>query len=114
MKLFSSSRIILQNVDLGEIKVSMPIADLKGSTSGPTVVITAGMDGDEYTGILAAYDLIEHYSNTPFQGRIVVLPVMNIPGFYAGTSLNPEDGKFPKYIFPGSSSGSSTERLLHW
>jgi len=52
------------------------------------------MDGDEYAGISAAYQLIEEFSHTPFRGSIIIVPIVNMPGFIAQTSENPEDGKF--------------------
>jgi len=87
---------------------------LKGKEGGKTLLITAGMDGDEYAGISAAYRLIEEFSHTPFRGSITIVPIVNMPGFVAQTSENPEDGKFPKCIFPGKKNGTPTEQLCWW
>lgn len=110
--MFKGSPIRLQRVDLGDTTIELPIADLVGLRPGPTLVVTAGMDGDEYAGITAAYQLIERYTALDFAGRLIVIPVVNIPGFQAECSHNPLDDKFPKYIFPGRVDGSPTERLL--
>lgn len=72
------------------------------------------MDGDEYAGIEAAYALIETYNNRDFSGRLVIVPIVNIPGFEAECSANPIDQKFPKNIYPGKPNGTSTECLMHW
>jgi uncharacterized protein len=77
-------------------------------------VVTGGMDGDEYTGIQSAYQLIDLYKDNDFPGRLIILPLVNIPGFFAGKSLNPIDNKYPKHVFPGNSKGSSTQMLMAW
>jgi uncharacterized protein len=82
-----------------------------GTPGGKTLFVTAGMDGDEYAGISAAYRLIEEFSYTSFNGSLIIVPIVNIPGFKAEMSQNPLDGKFPKYIFPGNKNGTPTEQL---
>lgn len=108
------SSIQLVSVDLGVKKVLIPVADIQGSRAGKTLFITAGMDGDEYAGMQAAYQLIDLFQDKNFAGRLVVIPVVNIPGFEAECSQNPLDQIFPKMIFPGSAHGRPTERLVNW
>ena len=108
------NRIILQKINLQGASFQIPVADMSCGISGPTILITGGMDGDEYTGIRAAYELITYYSKRSFPGRIIILPIVNVMGFYEGKSLNPLDNKYPKYIFPGNKNGSSTEQLVNW
>lgn len=108
------NRIILHTIKLQGVPLQIPVADLTHGLSGPTIFITGGMDGDEYTGIRAAYELIEYYSKEKFPGRIIILPIVNVAGFYDGKSLNPLDGKYPKYIFPGNENGTVTEQLMYW
>jgi predicted deacylase len=82
---------------------------------GPTVVVTAGMDGDEYVGMKAAQSLVKAFTRVkPRMGRIVILPCVNTPGFAAKMSVNPQDMKYPKFIYPGNPKGSETERLVAW
>ncbi len=109
-----SSRIRLIEVSLGERSVRIPVAEIVGASPGKSLLVTAGMDGDEYAGIEAAYSLIEAFSKREFAGRLVIVPVVNIPGFEAECSQNPMDQKFPKHIFPGKADGLPTERLMHW
>lgn len=78
------------------------------------IIITAGMDGDEYEGIAAAHNLISHFEKHPPAVPLTIIPLLNPPGFSAGVSFNPLDHKFPKYIFPGKSTGTPTEKLLFW
>lgn len=74
------------------------------------VLITAGVDGDEYVGIKAAWDLLKSYNGTI---PITIIPIVNLAGYQAQTSHNPLDGRYPKRIFPGSSWGTSSSRLMH-
>jgi len=110
----ASNHIIPHSLSLQGAPYQIPVADLSHGAPGPTILITGGMDGDEYTGIRSAYELIEYYSKTPFPGRIIIVSIVNVPGFYEAKSLNPLDGKYPKYIFPGNKNGSSTEQLVDW
>jgi predicted deacylase len=105
--------ILLHRVTIGERTVSIPVAQL-GNGEGESVVITAGIDGDEYSGIEAAYALIEYFTKNRFIGKLVIIPIINIPGFEKGVSWNPLDGKYPKHIFPGKEKGSSSEKLIYW
>ena len=88
-----------------------PKFDVWHSHSGiiPRVLITAGIDGDEYDGIEAAKSLINNYrGDIP----ITVIPIVNIAGYQAKISQNPLDGKLPKNIYPGSRYGSSSNQLI--
>jgi hypothetical protein len=90
----------------------MPIADITGSRPGPILLVTAGLDGDEYPSIAAAFAAAERYSSGDFAGRLIILPIVNTAGFDAGISQNPIDGKYPKYCIPGSIFGTSSQRLM--
>lgn len=105
--------IVFHTVDLGSEKIKIPVAEFNKEFTRK-IIITAGMDGDEYSGIQAAYNLISGIEPGKIPFHLVIIPVVNIPGFYAGISNNPQDGKYPKEIFPGKKKGSSTERLMHW
>lgn len=105
--------ILLHVVDIGERKISIPVAQL-GDGIGKTVLITAGLDGDEYAGIEAAYRLIDQYAKAKFAGTLIIIPILNIPGFENAVSWNPLDGKYPKHVFPGKEKGTATEKLMYW
>lgn len=106
--------IRLEKVDLGIKTIQVPIARIEGELGGPTLLITAGNDGNEYAGIAAAYKVIEHYSHVNFRGTLLIIPVVNIPGFESESMINPLDSLYPKYVYPGSPRGKPTERLRFW
>ncbi len=104
----------LMPVVLAGQTVMVPVAILDGAQPGKTLLVTGGMDGDEYAGIEAAYELITRYQTRNFSGRLVVVPVVNVPGHLAGTSKNPMDQQYPKFIYPGHALGTPTQQLVDW
>jgi hypothetical protein len=106
--------IRLLPVNLGTHTVRIPVADIAGKRPGKTLLVTGGTDGDEYAGMAAAYRLVEKYADGNLAGRLVVVPILNTPGFEDECSQNPLDGKFPKLVGLGRSDGTATERLKHW
>lgn len=92
---------------------ALPVADYTSTHAGATLLVTAGMDGDEYAGIAAAFTVAEQYKDTNFSGRLIILPIVNSTGFEARLAENPVDGKFPKHCIPGRAWGSVSERLIH-
>jgi len=113
--LFKAKSIIKsEHINMGHQVTDIPVARITGSAPGQSLLITAGLDGDEYAGMKAAYALIEEFSYTSFNGSLIIIPVVNIPGFEAQTSENPMDGKYPKHIYPGKKDGSPTEQLCYW
>ncbi len=74
------------------------------------ITITAGMDGDEYTGIEAARVVEKKYRT---QKNIVVLPLINEAGYKHHTSWSPIDNKYPKFVFPGSHRGTHTAQRMY-
>lgn len=94
--------------------VTFPDAVTLGLHSGgPTILITAGMDGDEYAAIKAANTLKKDLMVRNFPGVIHIVPIVNKSGFHAHTGKNPVDGKFPKEIFPGNPRGTESDRIIH-
>jgi hypothetical protein len=86
---------------------------ITGKQAGATLFVTAGMDGDEYAGIAAAFEVAEHYTDGNFSGRLIIVPIVNMAGFEAGCAENPTDHKYPKYCIPGRAWGSASERLVN-
>jgi len=113
-QLFSKSDWKLESVDLGGVKVEIPYFEIVGNRPGKTLLVTGGMDGDEYAGMQAVYTLRQLFADGNFAGRLRLIPIVNIPGFQAECSQNPIDQIFPKLIYPGNSKGSATHKLVSW
>ncbi len=91
---------------------TITIHEYIGSRPGPTILVTAGIDGDEYAGIEAAKQLAEIYESRDFAGCIRIVPIVNTAGYEAGTGWNPHDKLYIKHIFPGSRWGSCSARII--
>lgn len=91
---------------------TITIYECNGSQPGPTLLVTAGIDGDEYAGCEAAKELAEIYEKKNFIGTLRIVPIVNEAGYEAQVSWNPHDKRYPKHIFPGLRWGSCSSRLM--
>lgn len=57
---------------------------LCGAHPGKTLVVTAGVHGCEYVGILALQKLVETLDCATLYGQVILLPLVNPKGFFAG------------------------------
>ena len=82
-----------------------------GSRPGPHVLITAGIHGSEYPGILAARKLRAFLSQADIAGTVTVLPLCNPTALKErAKAIFPEDGKNLNRMFPGNPEGSASEK----
>lgn len=95
--------------------LELPYFALTGRTDGPLTTIVAGVHGCEYVSIHAATRLAREIDPAGLTGRLLVLPVVNLPAFQERTPfVNPRDGKNPNRVFPGSPDGSYSDQLAHF
>ena len=88
--------------DAGLEKYRWPFISIAGAAAGPTVVITAGIHAAEYTGIEAAMRLGRALDPKRVRGTIVIIPLLNRPGFYERSIYtNPEDNDNLNRLFCG-------------
>jgi len=93
----------------------LPMWIINGRTSGPTLVVTAGVHAAEYASIAAALDLGRSLQPAALRGRVVVVPVMNLPAFSARSIyVCPLDGKNLNRVFPGNADGTASEQIAAW
>ena len=85
------------------VKGGQPIEGVRlvGNQPGKTLVVTAGVHGDEYVGIQAVRELLAQLSPGELSGQVIFVPVVNAGGFFAGTYRVPEDGENLNRCFPG-------------
>lgn len=94
--------------------VDLPVWTIQGGQPGPTLVLTAGVHGCEYVGILALRALFDQISPEKVKGRLLLLPLVNSDGFYAGVKrVVPGDGKNINRAFPARANGTVTERIAY-
>ena len=91
-----------------------PYFAVVGQQPGLRFLLTAGIHAAEYTGILAAIRLGQRLEPSQVSGTIVILPLLNVPGFFARSIYtNPEDGENLNRAFPGKADGTWSERFAH-
>ncbi|MCY3756781.1 MAG: M14 family metallopeptidase [Acidobacteria bacterium] len=91
--------------------LSMPVLTARGREDGPTLVVTAGVHGDEYEGMEAIYRTYEALDPGSLTGTFVAVPIVTLTAFWLGIRCNPVDSLNMARVFPGSTDGSFSQRL---
>jgi predicted deacylase len=92
----------------------LPLLTVTGHEPGPTLVVTAGVHGDEYEGIEAIARVFQQVEPHALRGRLVMVPVCNVPAYEAATRAGPVDGLNLARVFPGDANGTLTQRIAYW
>ena len=91
---------------------SWPYTTIVGHQEGPQITIIAGIHGCEYVSIHAAMRLAAELDPAEVHGRVLIVPVVNLPAYWARTPfVCPIDGKNPNRFFPGDPAGTFTDVL---
>ncbi|MGQ4879743.1 N(2)-acetyl-L-2,4-diaminobutanoate deacetylase DoeB [Billgrantia sp. LNSP4103-1] len=93
--------------------VMIPVTVIKNG-EGPTALLTGGNHGDEYEGITALLKLTSELRAEDVRGRVIIVPMMNMPAVMAGKRTSPMDGGNLNRSFPGDPDGSVTERIADY
>lgn len=116
-----------QTIPLGEQQViKIPVGELpsgleihirafiyRSSQPGPTLLVTAGVHGDEINGVEIVRRAVHSgkFKNLS-QGTVIAVPLLNIFGFL-NFSREVPDGKDVNRSFPGRADGSLAARVAH-
>lgn len=93
-------------------EVQIPIIIERSKIPGPTVLITAGIHGDEINGVEIVRQLIAKKINIPKRGTTICIPILNVFGFLNSERSFP-DGRDLNRVFPGTKSGSLASRVAN-
>ena len=93
--------------------VEIPIVSVRNG-AGPTVLFTGGVHGDEYEGQIAISRLARSLDAAAIQGRVIMIPALNIPAVMNDTRLSPVDNRDMNRCFPGNPRGTFSEMLAHF
>ncbi|MDG3088531.1 succinylglutamate desuccinylase/aspartoacylase family protein [Vibrio hannami] len=96
----------------------LPVMVFKGTKPGKKILVTAGVHGDEYNGILTAQKVARDLVGKELAGTVTIVPGINPTGmlhhsrdfFPADPDTSPSN--LNRY-FPGKASGNETDRYLH-
>jgi predicted deacylase len=90
----------------------MPIHVIRGKISGPTLLITAAIHGDELNGVEIIRQILLKKGLSRLKGTLIMVPTVNVYGFlYQSRYLM--DRRDLNRSFPGSKKGSIAARLAH-
>jgi Predicted deacylase len=81
---------------------------------GPTVLMMAGIHGDEYEGQIALARLAAELTPDSIRGRVILMPMANPPAALAGRRVSPIDGGNLNRSFPGNPAGAPTDMIAHY
>ena len=92
--------------------IDIPVYVFNSKSPGPTVLVQAGLHGDEINGIeIVRRMLAEKYFNVQ-KGAVIAVPILNIFGFIH-FSRDVPDGKDVNRSFPGTKKGSMASRMAY-
>lgn len=92
--------------------IDIPVIINRSKKPGPTILITAGIHGDEVNGVEIVRQIIAKGINNPKKGTIICIPLINVFGFIQMNREFP-DGRDLNRVFPGSAGGSLASRVAH-
>ena len=90
-----------------------PVTVVKNG-NGPTALLTGANHGDEYEGPVALSKLANQLKPDHIHGRVIIVPFFNYPAFKAGKRTSPIDGGNMNRVFPGSPTGTITEKIADY
>jgi N2-acetyl-L-2,4-diaminobutanoate deacetylase len=88
----------------------------EGAPSGrrQTILMTGAAHGDEYEGPISLMKLARSVDPTMIDGRLIIVPTLNIPAARAGTRLSPIDRLNLNRAYPGRRTGSVSEMIADY
>lgn len=93
--------------------INIPVFVSRAKKAGPTLLVMAGIHGDETNGIEILRRIIRNKYHKPTCGTVIAIPVFNVYGFINHSRGLP-DGKDLNRSFPGSKTGSLASRVAHF
>lgn len=90
--------------------VELKRREIRGSSEGPHLLITAGVHGDEFEGIVAVQLLMQRIIAGELRGRVTLVPVVNESAFEQRSRCG-ADGLDLARSCPGKSDGSETQQV---
>jgi uncharacterized protein len=103
--------VVPPGVDSG---YAIDVAVVHGARPGPVLALVSGAHGTEYASIIALQKLIGRLDPRTIAGTVIVVPLVNVASFEQKVPhVNPVDRKSMNRFYPGSMSGTQTERASY-
>lgn len=91
----------------------VPICVVRGEKTGRTVLLIAGVHGNEYEGQVALRRLVADVHPSQLSGRLIIVPTIGTEAS-AGWSREWPDGTNFNRVMPGNPRGIPAEQLAHF
>lgn len=91
--------------------LELPVAVINGASPGETLYLQAASDGDELNGVGVIRSVVPDLDPANLAGEVIVVGIVNVPGFKAGEHRNPLDDTKINRTYPGDSDGTPSERI---
>ncbi|MDT0606165.1 succinylglutamate desuccinylase/aspartoacylase family protein [Croceitalea rosinachiae] len=92
--------------------IDIPVHVFNSKKVGPTILLQAGLHGDEINGVETLRKMLENGDFKIDKGAVIVVPILNIFGFIH-FSRDVPDGKDVNRSFPGRKTGSLASRIAY-
>ena len=92
--------------------IDIPVYVFNAKKPGPTILIQAGLHGDEINGIEIVRRMLQQKRFNIRKGTVIAVPILNIFGFIH-FSRDVPDGKDVNRSFPGKKTGSMASRMAY-
>jgi len=109
-----SKTVVLNSYELHtKTNIEIPVHVIHAEKPGPTLLLSAGMHGEETNGIEIVRKVLSRDEVRRLKcGTLVAIPVINIVSFLYGSRDLP-DGRDLNRCFPGSRNGSLGARIAY-
>lgn len=92
-------------------EIDIPATFMRGMEEGPFLLVSSGVHGSEYPGILASIELGGELEPGALRGSLLMLHLVNAGAFKERIAFNlPSDGKNLNRMFPGDPAGGDSEK----
>jgi len=114
IKAGENKTVILNSYELHtKTKIEIPVHVVRSKEKGQTLLLSAGMHGEETNGIEIVRKVITRQEVQDLKcGTLIAIPVINIVSFLYGSRDLP-DGRDLNRCFPGSKNGSLGSRIAY-
>lgn len=98
--------------DASSQPLRIPVIVCRGASDGPVFGVTAVVHGNELNGLPTTHRLVRSIDPDELAGTIVVVPVVNLPGYLRNTR-GFTDGKDLNRLMPGRENGAPSDVYAH-
>jgi predicted deacylase len=94
-------------------EVSLPLTLINGVENGPKVAMTAGFHPREYASIESLVRLSNVVNPSDIKGSMIIVHIVNTPGYEIRGRNCPIDDAHPINSFPGKQDGAMSQKIAY-